>query len=271
MRRTTGIALTILLLAAACPVPAAAHDDNPTAVGVGVDEHLGSFVPLSTVFLDEGGTPRRLVDLVTMPTILVLEYYRCKNSCGLLTLGVAQAAARLPGAGTDYRVITVSINERETAADAKEARRLAMVEIGAPFPEDGWRFLTGGAQSIKALADSVGYTWIRRGPDEFDHPLGLVILSPKGRIVRYISGTDFLPVDLKMSFLEASQGVVRPTIAKFLRFCLSYDPQNHQFVFNTLKVSAIFVFLVAGGFGAYLIISGRKRRTQKEQGGTRVR
>ncbi|MDD1750248.1 MAG: SCO family protein, partial [Methanothrix sp.] len=212
--------------------------------------------------------PRRLGDLITTPTVLALQYYRCRNSCGLLMTGIAQVVAQLPGAGRDYRVITVSINDRETAADAKEAKRLALEEIGAPFPADGWLFLTGSSTSIDALADAVGYTYVRRGPDEFDHPLGLVILSPKGKIVRYVSGTDFLPVDLKMSFMEASQGVVRPTIAKLLRFCLSYDPQNHQFVFNTLKVSAIVVFLVVGGFGAYLIVSGRKRRAQ---GGPRVR
>jgi protein SCO1/2 len=268
MGRHQRIALAILPLVLSC-AGATAHDIDPNAAGVGVDEKLGSSVPLEARFMDENGTARRLGDMITTPTILALEYYRCRNSCGLLMTGIAQVVAQLPGAGRDYKVITVSINERETAADALEAKRLAMEEIGSPFPEDGWRFLTADAGSIDALADAVGYRFIRVGPDDFDHPLGLVIVSPKGMIVRYITGTDFLPVDLKMSFLEASQGRIEPTIAKFLRFCFSYDSQNHQFVFNTLKVSAIFVFLIAGGFAAYLIVSGQRKR--RERGGHGVR
>jgi protein SCO1/2 len=266
MGRSWRVASAILTLLLSC-AGATAHDINPNAAGVGVDEKLGSYVPLEARFVDESGRHVRLGDLIATPTVLTLQYYRCRNSCGLLLTGIAQLVAQLPGAGRDYRVITVSINERETAADAKEAKRLAMEEIGSPFPEDGWRFLTGDAQSIDSLADAVGYRFIRVGPDDFDHPLGLVIVSPKGMIVRYISGTDFLPMDLKMSFLEASQGRIRPTIAKFLRFCFSYDPQSHKFAFNTLKVSAIFVFLIAGGFAAYLIVSGnRKRRTRGGHG-----
>ncbi len=265
MARMRRIAPAILILAGWCAVAAAAHEINPNAAGVGVEEKLGSFVPMDATFHDETGAVVRLGDLVTTPTILALQYYRCRNSCGLLMTGMAQVVSRLPGAGKDYRVITVSINDRETAVDAKEAKRLALEEIGAPFPQDGWRFLTASADSIDAIADAVGYRFVRRGPDDFDHPLGLVILSPRGKIVRYISGTDFLPVDLKMSFLEASQGIVGPTIAKILRLCLSYDPQSHTFVFNTLRASAAVVILVAGGFGVYLIVSGRRKR--RAQGG----
>src|SRR5208337_387357 len=35
-----------------------------------------------------------------------------------------------------------------------------------------------------------------------------------GAGIRYMTGTDFLPVDLKISLMEASTGTVRPTIAK---------------------------------------------------------
>ena len=109
------------------------------------------------------------------------------------------------------------------------------------------------------MANAVGFRYTRDG-DDFDHPLGLVILSPQGKIVRYMTGTDFLPVDLKMSLLEASTGTVGPTIAKVLRLCFSYDPQNKKLVFNTLRVTAIVTLAVAAALVLYLLIAGRRRR-----------
>jgi protein SCO1/2 len=158
--------------------------------------------------------------------------------------------------------LCISIDERETPADALKAKRIALEAIQKPFPPDAWRFLTGGKASIREVANAVGFHFRRNGA-EFDHPLGLVILSPSGKVTRYMTGTEFLPVDLSMSFLEASAGRVGPTIAKVLRFCFSYDPQNHQYVFNTLKVSAILIAAMVLGLGLYLGLSGRKRQTAR--------
>jgi len=51
------------------------------------------------------------------------------------------------------------------------------------------------------------------------------VLSPQGKVVRYIMGTDYLPMDISMSLMEASNGTVQPTIARVLRACFSYDPK----------------------------------------------
>jgi protein SCO1/2 len=53
---------------------------------------------------------------------------------------------------------------------------------------------------------------------------------------------------------------VRPTIAKLLRFCMTYNPQSRQFGFNLLRVSGIVISSFVGAFVLYLVISGRKRR-----------
>ncbi len=231
--------------------------------GVGIEEKLGSFVPLDTVFTGEDGRQVRLRELVHTPTLLALVYYRCPNACDSLLIGMADAVRLLSAApGRDYALLCISIDERETPADALKAKRIALESIQGPFPPEAWRFLTGGPDSIRAVADAVGFRFRRNG-DEFDHPLGLVVLSPAGKVTRYMTGTDFLPVDLSMSILEASAGRVGPTIAKVLRFCFSYDPQNHRYVFNTLKVSAILIALMVLGFGLYLGLSGRRRQTAK--------
>ena len=114
-------------------------------------------------------------------------------------------------------------------------------------------------KSIESVADAIGFRFVKNGED-FDHPLGLVILSPQGKLVRYVNGTEFLPADLKMSLLEASTGTIGPTISKVLRFCFRYDPTSHLLVFNALKVTGIATLLVAAGLVLYLVLSGRQRR-----------
>ncbi len=230
------------------------------AAAVGIEERLGSRVPLDLPFVGEGGEKVTLRQLVHAPTILSLVYYRCPNACDFLLTGMASAirdVAAVPG--KEYTVLTVSIDERETAEDAATAKGIAIASIQNPYPEDAWRFLRGQDESIEALAGAIGFRYRKVGED-FEHPLGIVILSPQGKIVRYMNGTDFLPVDLKMSIMEASTGTVRPTVAKVIRFCFRVDPGSRKLVFNTLKVSGTVIFLLAGSFVLYLVLSGRRRR-----------
>ena len=262
MRRARGPFIAALLIVAAGSAAWGGEEKTLPGVwnGVGIEEHLGSFVPLDVSFTTEDGAPVMLRDLVRVPTILALVYYRCPNACDFLLTSMAGVIARLPATpGKDYQVLTMTIDERETLIDARKAKRISLESIEAPFPAEAWRFLTGNAVDIRKVADAIGFHFVRNG-DDFDHPLGLVILSPRGKIVRYMTGTDFLPVDLKMSIMEASTGTVGPTIAKVMRFCFSYDPQNHKFVFNILKVTAIVTLCVAFGLVLYLILAGRKRR-----------
>jgi protein SCO1/2 len=237
-----------------------AHEGLIGEAPIGFDEHLGGTAALDAAFTAEDGTKLRFGELDDRPVLLNFVYYRCHDECNTLLVGIAHA---LGGVEADpsvaYRVVTVSINEAEGPRDALEKRAMALAAVEKPFPAPSWRFLVGSSASIDALADSVGLSYTRRG-DDFDHPLGIVVLSPKGKIVRYMSGTDFLPVDVSMSILEASAGLARPTIAKVLRFCMSYDPQSRQFGFNFLRVSGIVIAVLVGGFVLYLVISGKKRR-----------
>jgi len=271
--RTAFLAAVLAVFAAGTTLPLTARASAPPADprtgiaavwnGVGIEEHLGGFVPLDASFTGEDGRAVTLRDLANVPTILALVYYSCPNACDYMLTGIAGVLALLPAEpGMDYRVVTISIDDRETTADALKAKRIGIESIQKPFPADGWRFLTGSAPEIHRVADAVGFHFVRNGND-FDHPLGLVILSPQGKIVRYMTGTDFLPVDLRMSIMEASTGTVGPTIARVLRVCFSYDPQSHRFVFKSLQVTATITLALAAGFVLYLILSGRKRRAAR--------
>jgi protein SCO1/2 len=158
----TGILLGALFWAE-CQFPAqlsahSLHDAGEATTGV--DERLGAKIPLDIPFRDEAGQPVRLSDLVNGPTIILPVYYSCTNVCSFLQGGLASAlpaVKRKPGA--EYRVISVSFDESETPEMAARSKRMYLTAMNAPFPEDGWRFLTGGPESIRRLLVSANTTW----------------------------------------------------------------------------------------------------------------
>ena len=257
-----GIATLALLLGLVST--ASAHTGIVGSTPIGFDERLGQNAALDAVFAGEDGAQLRFGELVDRPVLLNFVYYRCKDQCTTLLVGIAQALHGVEAEpGVAYRVVTVSVNDAEGPADAQGKKSLAFEAIEKPFPYAAWRFLVGKDDQIDKLADSVGLSYVKRGED-FDHPLGIVVLSPKGKIVRYMNGTDFLPLDVSMSILEASSGLVRPTIAKLLRICLSYNPQSRQFGFNVLRVSGIVISILVGAFVLFLVLSGKRRRRRTQ-------
>jgi protein SCO1/2 len=253
------IAAGLLIAAAACAD--SATDAFPTGFSdIGVDQKLGNTVALDTRFTAEEGPPVTLRELITAPTILALVYYRCPNVCDYLLTGLAGALGPLDAQpGKDYNVVTISINPRETGVDARKAKRLSLETIQGPFPAASWRFLTGDEADIHAVAQSIGFHYTSNG-DGFDHPVAIVILSPRGKIVRYMFGADFLPADLKLSLLQAQEGTIGPTIARLVRICFRVDPKNHAIVFQTTQVVATATLVAAAVFIAYLLLSSRRRR-----------
>jgi protein SCO1/2 len=262
--------LTALLLAG--PVMTSGAEDPhghhhekmlPTAAEaaqIGVDERLGGKIPLDVTFRDEKGRPVRLADLVTGPTIILPVYYSCTNVCNFLQGGLAAAlpaVKRKPA--EEYRVISISFDETETPELAARYKRTYLTGMNAPFPEDGWRFLTGDLHSIHQFTAAAGYRFQRKGRD-FIHPVASFVVSGDGTIVRYLYGTTFLPKDLTLALLEAREGKVGATIRKVVDFCFTFDPKGKTYVFNLLRVSATVVILSVGAFLAFLILTGRKRK-----------
>jgi protein SCO1/2 len=111
--------------------------------------------------------------------------------------------------------------------------------------------------------DSIGFHFKRVGED-FQHPVSLIIVTPDGKITRYMYGSDFLPFDIKIALLEASQGRIGASISKVVRFCFTYDPKGKKIVFNTLKVTGTVTLLFALSFIVFLLFKGRKQHPKEE-------
>jgi len=245
----------------------AGHDHpvatEEAAAKVGLDERLGTIIPLDLTFRDEDGKPVRLGDLITRPTVIAPVYYRCPNVCHFLQGDLARV---LPGlklkAGEDYQVISFSFDEREQPELARRSRDTYYAAMKHKYPEQAWRFLTGDRETILQLTDAAGYRFQKVGAD-FLHPVVFFVVSPNGMIVRYLHGTHVLPKDLTLALYEAKEGHVGTTIRKMVQYCFSFDPEQKTYVFNILRVSATAILTTLAIFAAYLIFSGKKPKKDK--------
>ncbi len=231
----------------------------------GVDEQLGKRIPLELAFRDETGTTVRLGDLITGPTILMPVYYGCTNVCTYLQArmaGTLQKIERKPL--DDYRVISVSFDDTEGPELASRSKTIYLTAMENRFPPEGWRFLTGDRDNIRRLTDAIGFHFQRQGKD-FLHPVATVVLARDGTIIRYLYGIAVLPKDLTLAITEAKSGVAGASVRKLMEFCFTYDPAGKTYVFNLLRVSATVVILCAGGFLAFLLLTGKKRTTRSTE------
>lgn len=241
------------------------HPVQTTAVEskVGLDEKLGATIPLELIFTDERGNPVSLAELVTKPTIIAPVYYRCPNVCHFLQGDLARV---LPGlklkAGEDYQVISFSFDENEKPELAQRSRDTYYAAMKNQYPDKAWRFLTGDKETILYLTDAAGYRFQKVGT-EFLHPITFFVVSPKGKIVRYLHGTHILPKDLTLALYEAKAGTVGTTIRKMVQYCFSFDPEQKTYVFNILRVSATAILTTLAIFAAFLVFGGKRGKKDK--------
>jgi protein SCO1/2 len=128
------------------------------------------------------------------------------------------------------------------------------------IPEANWNFLTGDSASIAKLTDAVGFRYRKEG-NEYVHAAVITVLTPDGKIARYLYGTTFLPLDVKLALTEASEGKSGPTINKLLKLCFSYDPQGRAYVLNITRIAGGVSILAVIGFVLVLTLKKKKNNT----------
>lgn len=253
-------------LSAAASAGASNQSDPP----IGIEEHLGGQLPMDAVFRDEAGKPITLKQAIGgKPTVMALVYFECAGICTPLLNGLTdvlndQQFTMKPG--TDFQVIAVSFNPKDTPHLAAKKRNSYLGHMTRPFPPGAWRFLTGSPASINRLVNALGFKYQKRG-DAFVHSGSIYAISPKGKIARYLYGTDYLPFDLEMALTEASHGKTGPTINKLLRYCFSYDPNGRRYTLAVTRLAGAGTLIGAAILMTVLTVSGRKRsRREMEEG-----
>jgi protein SCO1 len=166
--------------------------------------------------------------------------------------------------GEDFQVLTISFNAEENAEMAKRKKENYYRSFHKEMSPKAWRFLTAPQESIDAITAAVGFEYEPAG-NEWVHPAAIMVLAPDGMVSRYLYGVTFLPFDVKMALMEASQGRTGPTINKVLLYCFSYDPEGKTYVFNILKVTGSVTLVFVGLFVIFLVVSTRRHRRREDE------
>ena len=200
---------------------------------LGFQQRMGEALPVAVTLRDGSGRLVHLGDFLRgEPVVLVLDYLRCRNLCGVVLEHTAKVLSLTPlTAGRDYQVVAISIDPRDGPADAREARTKYLSGLAAQSAA-AWHFLTGPEASVRAVADAVGFHY-RYDPviDQFAHPAGIMIVTPAGTVARYLLGVGFRPLDMRLGLTEAARGRISSPVADLLLLCYCYDPGTGRYSF----------------------------------------
>lgn len=280
MTRRTLLALAVALAAAS---PAAAQQAPVVQPGEGravpnpdvrIDEQVGAQLPMDLLFRNERNEEVTLGECVNgKPTILVLAYYRCPMNCSDVLGGLVDALRAFPpgfDAGNQFNVVVVSFDPKETPGQAADKKKFYVAEYGRPGAENGWFFLTGRREPIARLTDAVGFRYaFDKAFKEYDHPSGLTVLTPEGKVARYFYGITYggnyrVPggtTTLRLSLVEAGEGKVGSLLDKLILRCYRFDFQKHKYTPDVmLAVRVGGVLTVVGLLAAVGFFRVRERR-----------
>lgn len=266
--------------------PAAAQinkkEPPPDLLGVDVDEKRGGQVPLDLQLMDKDGRAVRLGDYFDgqRPVILSLVYYDCPMLCQLMMTYVARAVHDLKWEiGEDYRVLCVSFDPRNTAAQASAKHQHFAPSTKRAGAMEGWEFLLASTErNAKELSDSVGFSY-RYLPDtgEFAHPTVAIVLTPSGTVSNYMYGgypASYDEKQVRLALQDAADGRLGSVFDRIVWSCYVWDSSRGVYTmeaFAVMRIGGGLTLLALTSLVGGLIWSNRRRsrRAADDSGGRR--
>lgn len=257
-----GVLLTVLGLLATA---ARAQQDETTGMlrRVGFDQNLDAQVPLDLPLRDEAGRTVALGDyLGKKPAILTLVYYQCPMLCNEVLNALLRSLNALSfDVGKEFDIITVSIDPKETPALAVRKKRQYLARYGRPGAENGWHFLTGDEAAVARLAKVVGFRYAYDAKSgQYAHPAGIMILTPQGKVSRYVYGVSYPARDLRLSLMDAAMRKIGSPIDQLLLLCYHYDPRTGRYNLAVMNIIRVLGFATVAGLGTFMVVMLRRDR-----------
>jgi protein SCO1/2 len=276
MIRAAVIAAAVAL--ASGPAGAASQDPAPPgspawAETADVVEHLGAVLPLERGFVEATGRRTALGALFdgVHPVVLVLAYYECPQLCSLVLDATVAAIQQLERQGfrlgAQYRVATISFDATERIDQAARKQASVVGKLGRGAPD--WPFLVGDADSVRALTQRLGFSFVRDpATGALGHPAVVFVLTPDGAIARYLYGIDYPARDLKLALLEASHGRTGSVGDRVMMRCFQYDPATRRYgvlISRFMQLGGLMIFAVVLA-GLVALVRQERRRFRAERG-----
>ena len=241
--------------------------------GLTIHDRLGQQLPLDKIIRTESGQQVALGKLFESkrPVILNPVYFSCPMLCNLVVEGLIDSVASCGlKIGEDFDVVTLSIDPRDSAGDARnrenllvEALEEAAVLAGSDVSQarQGWHFITGHESALKEIADAVGfdYDWNEYNA-EYAHGAGIFVVSPEGVLTQTVKGIVYEPQTLRLALVEASNGKVGSWLDDFVLTCFVYDPSKAQYGPAALKVMRLGGIIAVLGIGGFMFQLWRRDR-----------
>jgi protein SCO1/2 len=260
-RLSRRVTLAILLIVIAFASSARAHDvANLSVSEITIEQRLDAQLPMELEFTDENSVRAPLRRFISSrPALLAFVYYECPQVCPLVLDGLVRSLRVLTLTQQEYEVVVVSIDPNETHVTAAQKKKEYLTRLTRLDAAPRWHFLTGDAAAIGKLTDAAGFRY-RQEPNtettQYVHPAASLVLTPGGKISRYLYGFDYPPKDLRLALIEASDNRIGSYFDQLLLLCYQYDPAKGKYtlaILNVLRFSGIATVLAMGGFiGAML-------------------
>lgn len=267
--------------------PAVEHQLPPDFVpaeirGMEITPKLGEAIPLDLTFTQVDGSTVKLGEFfnrtspdgrLKKPVVMMMVYFKCPILCPTVLEKFTRTLNELDfTAGADYDVVVVSFDPRDKPEDAVVQRANQLLFYRQPTTDvirDGWTFLTCADLPINArhLGDALGFPY-RYLPKsrEYSHGAAVFVLTPEGKISRYLLGVDYPARDVRLALLEASQGRIGSLVDRFTLWCYHFDPKAGTYslvAMRVMQVGASAGALVLAAFIASLFAWERRKRRRR--------
>ncbi len=253
-----GLLIVFLFVAWMLPCSAQLGGSNQSSMGnvqrglpkylkhAGISQNLNNQLPLSAQFLDSTGKTVSLGKYFQdRPVVLAQVYFSCGMLCPQVMHGAAESLKKTGfKPGKDYDVVVSSFDPKDTPQQAVKEKQLFLSWLGDPGAAPDVHFLTGQQPSIDALTNATGFHYVAvPGPDgkmtQFAHSSVIMVATPDGRLSKYFSGITYVPRDLRLALVTASNHKIGTAADLFLLYCCSYDPASGKYTVSILRLLGI--------------------------------
>jgi len=210
---------------------------DPALMQIEESKYLGAPIDEAYRLVDVEGREFTLGDMMGKPLILLFSYYGCDGTCPTLNTNLKQVLSKIERfkIGQDYQVLTVSFDKHDTVKKMVDFAEQIVIPENM---REGWRhaIVKRKETDLDKLTASFGYNYFWSKADQvFLHPNVLILITPEGRIARYIYGTAIDKDTLELALIDADWNRISNSsnvIDILTGVCYSYNYQEGKYTLN---------------------------------------